>query len=133
MNEPQCLTPYTQEDNIEPSVEPDIVRSNDFDEKGATSSVENHDMTHIPIDSIQQTSTTSTNILTQMSQDTYDDGGGINQEPGYQLQIPDNIPATATHNSYVTPSVDLQNKPIAKMKHVHVVTPTKSTTQSNTI
>ena len=106
MNESQCLTPFTQED-IEPSVEPDTVHSNDFDEKGATSSVENHDMTHIPIDSIQQTSTTSTNILTQMSQDTYDDGGDNDQEPGYQLQIPDNILATATHNSYSTPSVGL--------------------------
>ena len=104
LNEPQCQTPYTQDDNSEPSVKPDNVQSNNFDEKSATGSVEHHAMTHILMDSVPQMSTTSTNILTQMSKDTYDDGGGIDQEPGYQLQKPNNIPVTATHNLYSTPS-----------------------------
>ena len=45
----------------------------------------------------------------------------------------DNTLATATHNTYSTPSIGFRNKPISKMKHVHVVTPTDSTTPLNTI
>ena len=75
LNEPQCQTHYTQDYNSEPSLTTDNVHSNNFDEKNATGSVENHAMTHIRMDSAPQMSTTSTNIFTQLSEDTYDHRG----------------------------------------------------------
>ena len=68
-----------------------------------------------------------------MSQDTSDDGGGDDEEQRCQLQMTDNTLATATHNTYSTPSTGLKNKPISKFKLVHVVTPTDNNTPSNTI
>ena len=133
LNEPQCQTDYTQDYNSEPSLTMDNGQSNNYDEKNATGSVENHAMTHSRTDSAPPMSTTTTNILTQLSEDTYDDGGGNDQELGYQLQKHNNIPVTPTHNLYSTPSNGLRTKPIAEQEHVHVVTPTDSTIPSNTL
>ena len=68
-----------------------------------------------------------------MSQDTSDDGGGNDDETKCQLQMAYNTLAIATHNRYLTLSIGTRNKPISKMKHINLVTPTDSNIPSNTI
>ena len=102
------------------------------DEKGAT--IDDHHITiDIPIDTIVKTSTAPSKFLTQMSQDTSDDGGDNDVEKRCQLQLPDNTLATATHNRYLTSYIGTRNKTFSKTNHIHVVTPTDSNILSNTI
>ena len=78
--------------------------------------------THTTTKTINETLVEDLNILTQMTQDTSDDGGREEDEKRNQIQSDHSTRATANKNVFLTPHAHVRNKDSYQSKLFPVVT-----------
>ena len=77
--------------------------------------------------------TAAPTCLTQLSQDTFADGGADVEEKSNQLQSADSTLLTADRNEFLTPRVPVRNKVFYKSNFIPVVTPPENNASSDTV